>query len=77
MKHSITSRVVHRSHPLRLPLVAMGFVFIAIGIGGTFIPLAAINFSAGPVSTSVSGISPFSALSSFIGIVLIILGLVL
>jgi hypothetical protein len=54
-----------------------GFVFIALGLGGTVFPLSAINFSAGPVSTSVSGISQFSALSTFVGIVLIILGLVL
>lgn len=53
------------------PLVLAGLVFLLIGVGGTLVPLATIRFG----ELEVAGISAFSALNTFIGLVLIFFGM--
>ncbi len=55
------------------PLVIAGFVFLLIGVLGTtsFLPLASIGFG----ELEATGLSSFSVINTFIGIVLVILGM--
>jgi hypothetical protein len=51
--------------------IIVGMIFLIVGSGGALVPLAMVSFG----SAQVSGISPFSAVTVFIGIVLILLGI--
>lgn len=53
------------------PLILAGFAFLLMGVIGTLPPLAILRFG----ELEITGIPAFSALNTFIGIVLIILGI--
>ena len=50
--------------------VACGMVFLILAVGGTLYPMSELSFG----DFKVTGLSQFSALSAFIGIVLIAMG---
>ena len=62
-----------RASMLGLFFIALGIVFLMIGGFGAFYPMATIEF--GPIKAS--GLSPFTVSMIFIGIVLILIGIVL
>ena len=53
------------------PLILAGFIFLLMGVVGTIRPLATLRFG----EFEVVGLSTFSALNTFIGFVLIVLGM--
>jgi hypothetical protein len=52
-------------------LIICGIIFLMFAVGGALMPLATLRI--GPVE--VTGLSQFSALNAFIGIVLIAMGI--
>ncbi len=72
----VSTRAGHAPFSYQNLFIVIGFVFLMVGVGGTFVPLSTVSFGAGPINASVGGISAFSALTTFVGIVLIVLGMV-